>query len=235
MSNFSFSLNDSQVSSKASNYFKPYTINEIDTIKAEYVNGTSASGKAWNALDVTFTGKDGQHKERFFIPNNDEEGIKRPTSNDGKIKYPSPYEILKQLATHVLGVYAPTAFEKFKTYCTKVKNMKQFLDGFVKLVNEAPKNTTTLKLVGRNSNGTLYARLPRTCGIVKDEEGHFTNQTYPINFLGDKLTFTAYELGEKNKLENAKPTKMDDSVVASIDSVANDEEDMDLDLLTKDL
>ena len=36
MNNFNFSLNDSQVSASSSNYFKPYTINEINSVKAEY-------------------------------------------------------------------------------------------------------------------------------------------------------------------------------------------------------
>lgn len=229
MSEFNFSLNNSQVSSNSSNYFKPYTINDIDSIKAEYANGTSSSGKEWSALDITFSGKDGQHKERYFLPATDEEGMTRPTfntSNGGKTEIPAPYEAIKQLAIHILGIYAPSQFEKFKVYCTKVKNMKQFLDGFVKLVNDAPKNETKLKVVGRNSNGTVYARLPRTCGIVKDKEGKFTSETYPINFLGDNLTFTAYEMGEKEKLASAKPTNMD-NLTDSIDSTSKGSEDID--------
>lgn len=224
---FSFNLNDSQISSVSNNYFRPYTINEINEIKAAYAEGTSSAGKAWKALDITFMGKDGQHKERFFLPATDEEGVKRPefdTSNGGKTQAPSPYEILKQLAIHVLGVYAPSQFEKFRTYCTKVKNMQQFLDGFVKLVNEAPMNHTMIKVVGRNSNGTVYARLPKTCGIIKDKDGNYTSETYPINFLGDKLSFTSYEMGEKTKLESAKPTNMD-----KIDSLGVDTAPADLD------
>ena len=234
MSEFNFSLNNSQVSSNAANYFKPYTINKINTIKAEYSNGTSSTGKEWNALDITFTGKEGQHKERFFLPATDEDGIKRgvfDSSNGGKVETPAPYETLKQLAIHVLGVYAPAQFEKFKTYCAKVKTMKQFLDGFVKLVNDAPTHETNLKVVGRNSNGTVYARLPKTCGIVKDKEGHYTSETYPINFLGDNLTFTAYEMGEKNKLESAKPTNMDNVDTLSVDTPSAGSEDLDFDSL----
>lgn len=234
MSEFNFSLNNSQVSSNSSNYFRPYTINDIDSIKAEYANGTAASGKDWRALDIIFTGKDGQHKERFFIPATDEEGMTRPvftTSNGGKTEIPAPYEILKQLAIHVLGIYAPAQFEKFKVYCTKVKTMSQFLDGFVKLVNDAPKKETKLKVVGRNSNGTVYARLPRTCGIVKDKNGNFTSETYPINFLGENLTFTSYEMGEKDRLAAAKPTNMDDNIVDSIDSASKGSEDIDFDTL----
>lgn len=230
MSEFNFSLNNSQVSSTTSNYFKPYTINVIDSIKAEYAGGTASSGKEWKAIDIVFSGKDGQHKERFFLPATDEEGIKRPifdSPNGGKIESPAPYEALKQLAIHILGIYAPAQFDKFKVYCGKVKTMKQFLDGFVKLVNDAPKHETNLKVVGRNSNGTIYARLPRTCGIVKDKEGHYTSETYPINFLGDNLTFTSYEMGEKAKLENAKPTNMDKEDVLAVDSPHAGSEDID--------
>ena len=230
MSEFNFSLAESQVSSSSSNYFKPYTINVINSIKAEYTNGTASNGKEWKALDLIFTGKDGQHKERYFIPATAEEGLTRPsfdTSNGGKTYSPSPYEILKQLAVHVLGVYSPAQYEKFRTYCAKVKNMQQYLDGFVKLLNDAPENETNLKVVGRNSNGTIYARLPKTCGIQKDKEGNYTNETFPINFLGNKLAFTNYEVQEKNKLESAKPTNVDPIMG---DNSSNDDE-IDLDTL----
>lgn len=224
MSEFNFSLANSQVSSTSSNYFKPYTINVINSIKAEYANGTSAQGKDWTALDVIFTGPDGQHKERYFLPATDEEGMTRPTfdsANGGKTMSPAPYEILKQLAVHILGVYAPEQFEKFKVYCAKVKNMKQFIDGFVKLINDAPEHETNLKVVGRNSNGTVYARLPRPCGISKDKEGNYTNETFPINFLGSNLSFTSYEIGEKNRLETAKPTTMN---TLEVDSKGSEDE-----------
>ena len=216
MNNFNFSLNDSQVSASSSNYFKPYTINEINSVKAEYATGTSSAGKEWKALDITFTGKEGSHRERYFIPATDAEGMTRgsyDSSNGGKIETPAPYEILKQLVIHILGVCAPAQFEKFKKYCEKVTTMQQFLDGFVKIINTVPEFTTNLKVVGRNSNGTVYARLPRPCGISKDKEGHYTNETFPINFLGDNLTFTSYEMGEKSKLAQAKPTAMEDTTL----------------------
>lgn len=232
---FSFSLNDSQVSSNSSNYFKPYTINAINSIKGEFTNGTSANGKDWKALDMTFSGKDGQIKERYFIPATDEEGMTRPTfptANGGKTEAPSPYEILKQLAIHVLGIYAPAQFEKFKTYCTKVKNMDQFLDGFVKAVNSAPNNEINIKVVGRNSNGTVYARLPRTCAIEKDKDGNYTDRTFPINFLGNNLTFTSYEMTEKSKFESARPTNMSEvSPEINITSDVNESEEIDFEKL----
>ncbi len=236
MSNFSFSLNESQVSSNVFNYFKPYTINPINSIKAEFVNGTSAEGKDWKALDITFSGKEGQHRERFFIPSTDEEGMKRgqyETSNGGVNVTPSSYEILKQLAIHTLGIYAPAQFEKFKAFCAKVKNMEQFLQGFVKLLNDAPLKETFVKVVGRNSNGTVYARLPRPCNVSKDKQGNYTDETYPVNFLGKNLTFTTYEIGQKNALETAKPTEMKDDPIAAIDQVSSDDDELDFDALAK--
>lgn len=236
MSTFNFNLSDSQVSSNSTNYFRPYTINPINKITAAYAEGTAASGKEWKALDITFSGKEGQHKERYFLPATDEEGMKRseyPTSNGGKTIYPSPYEILKQLAIHILGVYAPAQFEKFRTYCTKVKNMQQFLDGFVKLVNEAPEHETNLKVVGRNSSGTIYARLPKTCRVSKDKDGNYTDETYPVNFLGENLTFNPIEMGEKSKLEKAKPTDMDKVKDLGVDSAPS--EDMDFDSMLAEL
>lgn len=225
---FNFSLDNSQVSSNNSNYFKPYTINKINNIKAEYVKGTSESGKDWEALDITYSGPDGSIKKRYFIPATAEEGVKRgvfPTSNGGTNETPSSYEILKQTVVHILGIYTPTGFEKFKEYCKKVKNMKQFLDGFVKIINAAPSKETNIKVVGRNSKGTIYADLPRACGIVKDKDGHFTDETYPINFLGDNLSFTAYEEKQKSQLSEAKPTEMED--IPNVDTVKEEAPDID--------
>lgn len=227
---FSFSLENSQVSSNNSNYFKPYTINKINSIKAEYVNGTAESGTEWNAIDITFSGEDGHIKKRYFIPSTVEEGIKRrtfTTANGGTSESPSQYEILKQTVIHILGIYAPTGFEKFKEFCKKVKNMKQFLDAFIKIVNEAPKHETNIKVVGRVNKGTVYADLPRACGVQKDSDGNYTNETFPINFLGDNLSFTPYEERQKTQLAEAKPTPMNDDL--GIDKTTEeDDEDIDL-------
>ena len=219
--NFSFDVTNAQVSAAGSNYFKPYTINKINKIEAKYVNGEK-EGKPWKALDMTFTGKDGSIRERYFIPVKDDgsfddaKGMERYVT-DKKAELPSSYEVLKQLAIHILGNYAPAQFEKFKKYVTKVKNMQQFLDGFVKLVNEAPENEIDLKVVGRNSSGKIYAKLPNTCGVSKNDDGSYSDTTFPINFLGKGLEFTAYEMQQADKMKNAKPTKMDDNIAESVD------------------
>lgn len=235
--NFNFSLENSQVSAAGSNYFKPYTINKINKIEAKWVNGNK-DGKDWKAIDVTFTGKDGSIRERYFVPMTDEEGVKRGTNQAGLPCFPSAYETLKQLAIHVLGNFAPAQFEKFKKYVTKVKNMQQFLDGFIKLINEAPENEIDIKVVGRNSQGKVYASLPRPCSVSKGENDDYMENgepapTFPINFLGNNLEFTAYEVQQSNKMKNAKPTKMDDAIAESVDGGSDDLnlEELDLDSL----
>ena len=62
---------------------------------------------------------------------------------------------------------------------------------------------TKLKLVGRNNNGTIYAALPNACGLSK------TGEVFPVNFIGDNLFFTNYELTQQKNYQNAKPTNMD--------------------------
>ncbi len=232
MSEFNFSLDNAQISSKSGNYFKFYTINKINKISAEMANGTTSDGKEWKAVDITFKGDEGEHRERYFIPATVDEGVTRATFANGG-ESPSPYEILKQLAVHVLGTYSTEAYDKFVLYCKKIKNMDQFVSGFIKLLNDAPSKELYLKVVGKNSKGTIYAKLPKPCGIEKDADGNFTDKTFPINFLSEKpLTFTAYEEKERAKLSNAKPTEMDSNVETNTDTNENnDDEEIDFSLL----
>lgn len=232
--NFSFDINDSQVSANTGNYFKPYTINKINKISAKFETGNKKDGTPWKAMDVTFTGPDGSIRERYFVPNTDADGEARGDNKEKGAKgcFPAPYERLKQLVVHILGVYYPTGFEKLKKVAPKVKNMQQFLDTFVKLLNEAPENETDIKVIGRNSNGKVYAALPNVCGVSKSDDGSYVNAEgkpnpiYPINIIGKGLEFTSFEIQQKNKLGNAKPTDMSKEV--ENDNKLNDEDDLDL-------
>jgi len=75
-------------------------------------------------------------------------------------------------------------------------------------------------LVGRNNNGTVYAALPRACGLNKKGE------IFPVNFIGDNLFFSNYELTQQNAYRNAKPTSMNNTN----DEVNPDKADNDVDL-----
>jgi hypothetical protein len=89
-----------------------------------------------------------------------------------------------------------------------------------------------IKLLGRNSNGTVYAALPSCCGLTKEGE------RFPINIFSneDNFNWSAYELQKQSEYKNAKPTQMSnnsgsESTLSSIDSVNEDGEDFDINSL----
>lgn len=227
MSNFNFGIsNDTKVEATSSNYFKPYTVNKINKIEAKLVDGTKKDGEPWKAMDLTFTGPEGSIRERYFMPLDPDKGTERSKSLKGTV-YPSAYEKLKQLIIHILGIYAPKQFEKLKTYSTKCKTMDQLIDGFIKLLNAAESHETNIKVVGRTTDGKVYAALPSPCGVEKDKDGNYTENIYPINIISDdekKLSFNNFEVQQANKLKNATPTNMDD-IATAVDTA---EDDMDI-------
>lgn len=256
---FSFGFDENvKVNATVGNYFKPYTVNKIDTIKVEKKTGKKKEGGDWLALNVTYSlNGGGSVSKMYFYDDNDKDGTTRGEYN-GQPCFPSSYEIIKQLAIHVLGNYNPAAFEKFRKFvATKVKNMNQFIDGFVKLVND---NSATgdlfIKVIGRKDKGTnrIYSDVPAPCAVSKtntnaedpdngkyvhhDEKGQVVpNDTYIINFLSNKedgLTFTAGELKKQAEYAKAKPTVMSDD---SNDDINNDleENNDDLDINVDDL
>ena len=225
MSNFNFSLNDTEVSSNVQTRLKPYTITEITSITAD-----KKEGSTWKAVEITFNSANGVHKEMMFIPDEENGTTRRKW---GEVEFPSNWENFKQAVAHILGVYYPDGFEKFKEYVTKVKSIEQFADGFIKILNKAPENKTNLKLVGRNNKGTVYATLPSACYIIKDDAGNYTDKVRPNNFLGDNLTFTPSELKKQAEYANAKPTPMPSETSADleIDTAPKGSEDDDLEAL----
>lgn len=246
--NFNLGLENAQVSSTAGNYFKPYTINKIDTIKVEKKSGDKKDGGKWVGINVTYSNSETNTSvsKTYFSAPNDQEGITRGVYN-GQPCFPAPYEVIKQLAVHILGIYNPAAFEKFKKYVTKIKTMDQFVDGFIKLTNESPKNSSLyVKVIGKNSQGKIYSDIPSPCAVSKNrEDGKYThineagqeegNDIYPINFLSTEengLTFNPTELKKQAEYAKAKPTTMPDTKTEeNLDEV---EGDSDLDSINID-
>lgn len=231
---FNFSLENTQTSAIQGKYFKPYTINKVNSIKAELTNGTKGETN-WKALDITFSNDEGYSiRERYFIPG-PEKGLERNVYN-GEPCFVAPYEELKQLVVHILGVFCPSGFEQLKKAAPKCKSMEQFLGYFVQILTKAPKKEVEIKVVGRKSSGKIYAALPKCCGLSKID-GHYTaeSEIFPINIIGEGLEFTSYEMKKKQEYENAKPTPMPDTSNVDLTSDSKVEEDDDIDLASLDL
>ena len=110
----------------------------------------------------------------------------------------------------------------FKNNASKIKTVDQFIDLIIKALAGKEKVEADLKLVGRTNNNVVYAALPSACGLTKNGE------IFPVNFIGENLFFTNYELTQQKAYQNAKPTNMDKVEKGGEDSADVDLNDIDL-------
>lgn len=234
MFNFS-NLSEQNFTSNTGAYLRPYNIYTVNLTKIEKteLKGSKDPNAVYPVVALEFTGT-GESKGTFstnlFIPQTNEDGVRPKFKNAEGHEYerPSHFENFQFTLMQIVSVLNPEGAKKIRENGKKLqaaldKDLKTGVNLFVDLVIKAltGKNNieTNLKLVGRNSNGTVYSDLPRACGLNKAKE------IFPINFIGENLFFTNYELTQQKQYQNAKPTNMDkeDDVV--------DDTDVDLDNL----
>lgn len=204
-------------------YLKPYTINDNVAIKStEVKSGTSAAGNEWKCLNITFGNDEGTYSDSIFWITSEKDFQRNVTqmSNGGEREMPSNWERTRDKMAAIGYAFFPEAFEKFKTIAGKAKGFEELIMAFKKLVDNAiDKTTTSMKLVGRNTNGRVYATLPNCTGIAqaKDEKTAANNKvnvgdwyTWMISPFGNNLYFSAYEESQRSNMANAKPTAMPD-------------------------
>lgn len=218
-------------------YLKPYTINKNVMIKStEIKEGTTQDGRTWKQLVITFGNDEGIYRDStFFLDINDPQVVNRnevDMPNGGKRQMPSRWEQTYYKLAAIGYAFAPDLIEKFNGVVTKCKTFDDFAKAYKSMIDKIVNKTSTgMKLVGRNSNGSLYATLPNCIGIAQanTEDKAAANNvnlndwyTWMVSPFGNNLMFSAYEEQKKNELNNAKPTKMEE--VASIDNNTSDEE-----------
>ena len=236
MSNFNFSnLSDTNFSSNASSHLKPYDIYKVNLTKIEKteLKGSKDPNAVYPVVALEFTGtgdNKGVFSTNLFIPQTDEDGVRPKFKNAEGHEYerPSRFENFQFTLMQIVSVLNPEGAKKIQENGKKLqaaidKDLKTGVNLFVDLIIKAltGKNNieTNLKLVGRNSNGTVYSDLPRACGINK------AGEIFPVNFIGENLFFTNYELTQQKNYQNAKPTNM-----SSVDNNPDEkEEELDLD------
>jgi hypothetical protein len=209
--NFNFnSLSEQNFTSSAGQYLRPYDIYTVNLTKIEktILKGSKDPNAEYPVVALEFTGT-GDNKGTFsanlFIPQTDED-MKRPVykNNEGhEYERPSRFENFQFTLMQIVHALNPTGEEKIKANASKIKTIDQFIDLVIKSLAGKNNVETKLKLVGRNNNGTIYAALPNACGLNKSGE------VFPVNFIGDNLFFTNYELTQQKNYQNAKPTNMD--------------------------
>lgn len=208
--NFNFnSLSQTSFVSNSGAHLRPYDIYDVNLTKIEKteLKGSKDPNAIYPIVVLEFTSV-GENKGTFstnlFIPVS-EQDMERPTyKNDEGHEYnrPSRFENFQYTLMQIVHALNPSGEEKIKANASKIKTIDQFIDSVIKSLNGKENVTTKLKLVGRNSNGTIYADLPRACGLNK------AGEVFPVNFIGDNLFFTNYELTQQKAYQNVKPTNM---------------------------
>lgn len=208
-------------------YLKPYGIYPNVVIDGvEVLEGTSEKGNAWKRLEITFKNDEGIYKHSIFWITSEkdfERGV-MDMNNGGKRELPSNWERTRDTMAAIGLHYAPEAFAKLQAASSKAKSFDDIALGFKKILENAiGKNPTNMKLVGRNSKGTVYATLPSCTGIdcantdKKAAQNNvelnswYTWMVSPFNDDATKLAFSNYEQTQANEYHNAKPTKVDNS------------------------
>ena len=243
---FNFSLSEVKPANTTS-YLKPYNIyKDVKMSDIDIISGKKSDGNEWKALQVTFSCDERSYKHNIFFITNDNSNFQMREvdgSNGGKRMVPSNWTNVSNELAAIGFAFFPNDFGKLQAASAKAKTFDDIANAFVKMGKaNLNKVSTGMKLLGRESNGTVFASFPRFTGIAqaKNEKSAESNgvkigewYTWLISPFGDKLNFSAYEMQQKSKYENAKPTPMkEDSPLESLDLPANNDEsteDLDFD------
>ena len=145
-----------------SSFLKPYTINDnVSIISTEIKEGTSSKGNNWKSLVITFGNNEGVYNDStFFLDINDPKVVTRNTidmPNGGKREMPSQWEQTYYKLAAIGYAFAPDLIEKFNSIVSKCKTFDEFINAYKAMLDKVVnKTTTSMKLVGRNSNGSIY-------------------------------------------------------------------------------
>lgn len=206
--NFNFNnLSEQNFSSNSGQYLRPYNIYKVNLTKIEKteLKGSKDPNAVYPVIALEFTAEEGIFTQNLFIPTTDVDMERPEFENEQGHKYqrPSRFENFQYTLMQIVHAINPSGEEKIKANGSKIKTVDQFIDLILKALKGKENVQTSLKLVGRNNNGTVYAALPNACGINK------SGDVFPVNFIGDNLFFTNYELTQQKKYQNAAPTNMD--------------------------
>lgn len=223
-------------------YLRAYNIYDNVSIKStEIKEGTSAAGRKWKSLNITFGNDEGVYNHSiFYIDLNNKEDLARKEwdqSNGGKTYGPSNAETTMYTMSAIAHAFMPEYVEKLNEIITKCgNNFDKIAEAYKLMLDKViDKNTTSMKLVGQNKDGVVYATLPKiaVCSEAKDQATADRNDVNVGDWyvwmktpFGKNLNFTAWEMKQKNEMNNAKPTAMPD--VPSFDAPNTDDELADL-------
>lgn len=225
--NFNFgNLNNTNFTSQAGQYLKPYGIYSVNLTKIEKDELKGKDGTIYPIIKLEFTGvgeSKGTFETNLFIPTSEKDMERRTVTNSNghESKRPSSFENFQYTLMQIVEVLNPKGAEKIKENGDKIKTIDQFIDLIFKALKGKENVTTNLKLVGRNNQGKIFAALPSACGLNKKDE------IFATNFIGENLFFSNYEETQQKAYRNAAPTPMSDN---STDENPDKSDDVDLDI-----
>ena len=226
--NFNFSnLNNTNFTSTAGQYLRPYDIYPVNLTKIERSELKGKDGNTtYPIIELEFTGvgdAKGVFSTNLFIPTSEKDMERRTVTNSNghESLRPSSFENFQFTLMQIVEVLNPTGAAKIKENGDKIKTVDQFIDLILKALKGKENITTNLKLVGRNNEGKVYAALPNACGLNKK------NEIFATNFIGDNLFFSNYEITQQKAYRSAAPTNMDKETG---DDNPDKETDVDLDI-----
>lgn len=206
----------------------PWNIHDVKFMGCEIkeFDGRKDPTAHYKVLSVNFENEDGYFSVTQFFPKaGDDERREFPSKNGGVVTMPSNFETIMAVVKQTAQVLNPAGFEKMQAASSKFRSFDDVVKALITVTDKAKGKETKLKLVGRNRDGKVVADIPRIVGINKQGESFISD-----NYIGDKLFFSDYEEGEREKYMKAKPTEMksDNHItdVAGVDQTSGDDFDL---------
>jgi hypothetical protein len=206
----------------------PWNIHDVKFMGCEIkeFDGKKDPTAHYKVLSINFENEDGYFSVTKFFPKaGDDERREFDSKNGGKVVMPSNFETLMAVVKQTAQVLNPAGFEKMQAASSKFKSFDDVAKALITITEKVKGTETKLKLIGRNRDGKVVADIPRIVGINKQGESFISD-----NYIGDKLFFSDYEEGERQKYLKAKPTEMksEDPIadVAGVDQAPADDLDI---------
>ena len=223
----------------SSSALKPWNIYEgkFEGLERTELQGKKDPNSKYDTIKFSFSCDEGSFTSSIFVPSREEDFVRQVYTNKDGHEYerPSNFEEFKWTILQIASVVNPTGYEKLKTQVVKCKTIDDFIKLVLAVANAKKGATVKLKLTGRESNGSVFAQLPRVCGV--DRQGNcFVANT----FIGNNVYFSDYEERKAAEYANRKPTKNVEDLLKTDESDQNsqsnaaDADDIDFEGLLND-
>lgn len=229
MVNFNFGDVATTSAINSSNPLKPWNIYEgkFEGLERTELQGKKDPNAKYDTIKFTFTCDEGTFTNSIFVPSKDDDFVRPKSTNKEGHEYenPSHFEEFKWTILQIASVVNPSGYEKLRTQVVKCKTIDDFIKVVLTVANAKKGTVTKLKLVGRESNGSVFPSLPRVCRVNQQGECYVAN-----NFIGDKVFFSEYEKRMAGEYENRKPTKNVEEMLQTSDidqNTSTDNDDLD--------